>query len=365
MTIVEDTRVLIGGTDADAGHAGAPGITGGVDTHAGTHVAAALDPVGGLLGVREFPATAAGYAALLGWLRGFGTVALAGVEGTGSYGAALARHLAAAGVRVVEVDRADRQDRHRQGKSDPLDAVSAARAAQSGRASGAPRGRDGAVEAIRALMVAKRSARHERIQAINQARALIITGPDDLRARFAGHTPAALVTELAALRPRPGAVPGYATRVTLRELGRRARFLDAQLDRLNELIVPLVTARAPGLLALHGVGPDTAAMLLIAAGDHPERLRSEAAWAHLCGVAPVPASSGKVTRYRLNRGGDRQANHALWRIVITRLSSRPGHPATRAYAERRAAEGLPEKQIIRCLKRYAAREVYRHLRDSL
>ena len=239
MTIVEDTRVTRADTNVITASADAPpaarGITGGVDTHADTHVAAALNPVGGLLGVRVFPATAAGYAAMLGWLRGFGTVALVGVEGTGSYGAGLARHLAAAGIRVVEVDRADRQDRHRQGKSDPLDAVSAARAAQSGRASGAPRGRDGTVEAIRALTVAKRSARHERTQAINQARALIITGPDELRARFAGHTPAALVTELAALRPRPGDVPGYATRITLRELGRRARFLDAQLDRLDEL----------------------------------------------------------------------------------------------------------------------------------
>jgi transposase len=133
-------------------------ITGGVDTHAGVHVAAALDPVGGLLGVREFPATPAGYARLLGWLGGFGTVCLAGIEGTGSYGAGLARHITAAGVRVVEAGRADRQDRRRQGKSDPLDAVSAARAAQSGRARGAPKGRDGAVEAIRALMVAKRAS---------------------------------------------------------------------------------------------------------------------------------------------------------------------------------------------------------------
>src|SRR6516165_2437672 len=168
-------------------------VTGGVDTHAEVHVAAALDSIGGLLGVREFPATAAGYADLLDWLGGFGTVALVGVEGTGSYGAGLARHLAAAGIRVVEVDRADRQDRHRNGKSDPLDAVSAARAALSGRASGAPKGRDGAVEAIRALMVAKRSARQERIQTINQARALIITGPDDIRTRFTGQTPAGLV----------------------------------------------------------------------------------------------------------------------------------------------------------------------------
>ena len=169
-----------------------PAITGGVDTHSEVHVAAALDPVGGLLGTREFPATAAGYAGLLGWLGRFGDVALVGVEGTGSYGAGLARYLAASGVRVVEVDRADRQDRRRKGKSDPLDAVSAARAAQSGRASGEPKGRDGAVEAIRALMVDGRSARGERTQAINQASALILTGPDELRARFAGHRAAAL-----------------------------------------------------------------------------------------------------------------------------------------------------------------------------
>jgi transposase len=336
-------------------------ITGGVDTHADTHVAAALDPIGGLLGVQEFPVTPAGYARLLGWLGGFGTVALVGIEGTGSYGAGLARHVTAAGIRVVEVDRSDRQDRRRQGKSDPLDAVSAARAAQSGRARGAPKGRDGAVEAIRALMVAKRSARSERTQTASQARSLIVTGPDDLRARFAGHTVAALVSGMASLRPRPGSTVGYATRMALRELGRRAEFPGGQLGRLDELIIPLVTARAPSLLALHGVGPDTAALLLIAAGDHPERLRSEAAWAHLCAAAPIPASSGKVTRRRLNPGGNREANHALWRIVITRMSA---HPPTRAYVERRTAEGLSKTEIIRCLKRYVAREVYRHLRPA-
>lgn len=336
-------------------------ITGGVDTHADAHVAAALDPIGGLLGVQEFPATAAGYARLLDWLGGFGTVCVVGIEGTGSYGAGLARHITAAGVRVVEVDRADRQDRRRAGKSDPLDAVSAARAAQSGRARGAPKGRDGAVEAIRVLMVAKRSARAERTQTINQARALILTGPDDLRARFSQHHPADLVAELAALRPRPGGVVGYATRIAARELGRRAEFPGGQLERLDELIVPLVTTRAPGLLALYGVGADTAALLLVAAGDHPERLHSEAAWAHLCAAAPIPASSGKVTRHRLNPGGDRQANHALWRIVITRMSS---HPPTRAYVTRRTKEGLSKKEIIRCLKRYVAREIYPHLRAA-
>ena len=165
-----------------------------------------------------------------------------------------------------------------------------------------------------------------------------MTGPEELRARFAGHSTAALAAAIAALRPRPGDVPGYATGAALRELGRRVRFLDGQLERLDELIGPLVTARAPGLLALHGVGPDTAAMLLVAAGDHPERLRSESSWAHLCGVAPVPRFLGKTAgRYRLNRGGDRQANSALWRIVIVRMSS---HPATRAYADRRGKEGL-------------------------
>ena len=275
-----------------------------------------------------------------GWLKGAGNTGK-NIIINGSYGAGLARHITTAGVRVVEVDRSDRQDRRRQGKSDPLDAVSAARAAQSGRARGASKGRDGAVEAIRALMVAKRSAAGERTQTINQARALILTGPEDLRARFTGHTVADLVAGLASLRPRPGSTVGYATRIALRELGRRAEFPGAQIERLDELIVPLVRAHAPALLALFGIGPNTAALLLIAAGDHPERLRSEAAWVHLCAAAPIPASSGKTTRHRLNRGGDRQANHALWRIVFTRMGS---HPATRAYVERRTAEGKSKKE---------------------
>ena len=295
-----------------------------------------------------------------GWA-GSGRCAWSGSRGPAATAPAWPGTCTAAGVRVVEVDRSDRQDRRRQGKSDPLDAVSAARAAQSGRARGAPKGRDGQVEAIRALMVARRSAASERTQTINQARALVLTGPDDLRDTIRPARHAALVAALASLRPRPGDVVGYATRIALRELGRRAEFLDGQLGRLDELIVPLVTARAPGLLALYGVGPHTAALLLIAAGDHPGRLRSEAAWAHLCGAAPIPASSGKTIRHRLNPGGDRQANHALWRIVFTRLGS---HPATRAYAERRTAEGKSKAEIIRCLKRYVAREVYPHLRPA-
>jgi hypothetical protein len=264
-------------------------------------------------------------------------------------------------VRVAGVDRSDRQDRRRPGKSGPLDAVSAARAAQSGRARGAPKGRDGAVEAIRALMADGRSARSERTQANGQARALIVTGPEDLRARFAAHGTADLVTDLSSLRPRPGAVVGYHTRIALRELGRRAEFPDGQIACLDALIMPLVTGHAPGLLALHGAGTDTAALLLAAAGDHPERLRSEAAWPHLCAAAPIPASSGKTKRHRLNPAGDRQANHALRRIVITPMSS---HPPARAYTGRRTAEGLTETEIIRCLKRYVARQACPHLRAA-
>ena len=307
----------------------------------------------------SFPTTPAGYARLLAWLRSFGPVGLVGVEGTGSYGAGLTRHLVAAGVKVVEVDRSDRQERHRSGKSDPLDAESAARAALSGKAKGAPRGRDSTVEAIRALMVAKRSARGERTRSINQARALVVTGPGDLRTRFEHHRTNDLVAELAALRPRPGDTVGYATRIALRELARRAEFLAAQIDSLDRLLLPLIQQQAPSLLEMYGAGPNVAALLIIAAGDHPDRLRSEAAWAHLCGASPIPTGSGKTNgRYRLNPGGDRQANHALWRIVFTRLGS---HQPTQAYLERRLKEGKSKPEIIRCLKRYVAREVYHHL----
>jgi transposase len=330
-------------------------ITGGVDTHLDIHVAAALDAIGGVLGVESFPTTTAGYVALSAWLAGFGAVRRVGIEGTGSYGAGLARHFQAAGVAVVEVDRADRASRHQQGKSDPLDAISAARAALSGRAKGSPKGRDGTVEAIRILVVTKRSARRERTATINQMRALVATAPDDLRARFAHHTTVCLVAEAAGLRPRPGQIVDYSTRVALRELGRRALYLSEQNERLDELLVPLVADHAPELLARPGVGPHSAALLLIAAGDHPDRLRSEAAWAHLCGTAPIPASSGKITRFRLNPGGDRQANHALWRIVMSRMTF---DPRTREYVQRRLGDGKSKLEIIRCLKRYVAREVY-------
>jgi len=334
-------------------------VTGGVDTHLDLNVAAALDPVGGLLAVAEFPATSGGHRRLLDWLAGFGPVARVGVEGTGSYGAGLARYLRAAGVEVVEVDRPNRQARRRAGKSDPLDALEAARAALSGRASGAAKTRDGNVEAIRALVVAKRSARSTKIKTLNQIRHLSYTAPDQLRERLKGVSRQQLAARAAALRPgqREGADPVLmATKTALRILGCRVLALDEEKARIDALLSELVTQTAPDLLTLHGVGIDTAATLLVTAGDNPGRLRSEAAWAHLCGTAPIPASSGKVTRYRLNRGGDRQANCALWGVVITRLRN---DPRTQAYMTRRLAEGRSKPEVI--LKRYVAREVYHHL----
>jgi len=286
-------------------------------------------------------------------------VARVGVEGTGSYGAGLARHLAARGVEVVEVDRPNRQARRRTGKTDQADAIEAARAAQGGRAFGRAKSRDGEVEAIRALVVAKRSARSTRIKTINQIRHLGFCAPDPLRDQLAGLSRTRIAPVAASLRPHPGGDPvTYATKVALRTLGQRVLALDAEKAALDELIGRHVAQVAPGLLDLPGVGVDTAALLLVAAGDNPERLRSEAAWAHLCGVAPIEASSGKVTRRRLNRGGDRQANHALWRVVITRMGV---DERTKVYVTRRLAEGLSKSEIIRCLKRYVAREVYRQL----
>src|SRR6516165_494667 len=334
-------------------------VTGGVDTHLDLHVAAALDGLGGVLGVESFATSPAGYRELLEWLSSFGTVARVGVEGTGAYGAGLARYLHRQGVRVIEVDRANRQARRQAGKSDPADAVEAARAAQSGRARGVAKTRDGNVEAIRALLVTRRSARSVRVKTLCQIRHLLFTGPDELRERLQGLSAIMLPRQAAAMRPRTGTdVVAYTTKLAVRTLARRVVALDEETTHIDELLAVLVAETAPSLLALHGVGVEGAASLLVTAGDNPGRLRSEAAWAHLCGVSPIEASSGKVVRHRLNRGGDRQANSALWRIVVVRMVS---HAPTRAYVERRTKEGRSKREIIRMLKRYVAREVYRHL----
>jgi transposase len=344
MTIVEITRA----------------ITGGVDTHLDVHVAAVVDVGGGVLGVASFPTTSAGFVQLYDWLATFGTVARVGVEGTGAYGAGLARYLRRRDVEVIEVDRPNRQQRRRAGKSDVVDAVEAARAALSGRASGIAKTADGNAEAIRALLIAKRSARDTRIMCLNQIRHLGFTAPDELRERLRGVSRRRLAHTAAGFRPTAGTdVVTHATKLALQTLGRRVLDQEAATERIDAELATLVHATAPGLLALEGVGIDTAAILIVAAGDNPQRLHSEAAFAHLCGVAPIEASSGKTVRHRLNRGGNRQANHALWRIVFTRMSS---DERTRKYVARRLAQGRSKPEIIRILKRYVAREVYKHLR---
>jgi transposase len=299
------------------------------------------------------------------WAADLGTIERVGIEGTGSYGAGLARWLRARGLTVSEVERPHRhgrQARRRRGKSDPLAAEAAARAVQAGTIIGRPTAGDGRVEMIRTLRLARRSAMKARTQAANQLHALVVTAPDDLRTRLRVLSLAELVRQAAAFRRGRGgripSTPGAATKLALRSLAVRHRQLSAEIEALDAELEQLVAGTAPHLLAIKGLGTDTAGALLVAAGDHPERLRSEAAFASLCGVAPIPASSGKTNRHRLSRGGDRDANRARYLLALGRMS---WDLPTRAYVDRRTADGLSKPEIIRCLKRSLARELYRTL----
>jgi transposase len=336
-------------------HIEPPRVTVGVDTHKQVHVAAARDQLGRRLGTTLAPASSAGYGELLAWARGLGEIDSWGVEGTGSYGAGLVRFLAAHGQRVVEVNRPDRQLRRRRGKSDPVDADAAARTVQAGEATGTPKTQDGTVEMVRSLRVARQSAVKARTQAVNAIKALLVTAPAELREQLDGLPTAALLRQAATLEPGKPATPTAAAMLALRTLAQRYQHLDAEIQVLTGELDRLTATHAPALRALLGVGPEVAAALLVCAGDNPARLRSEAAFAALCGTSPVEASSGKTRRHRLNRGGDRQANAALHRIVIVRLR---WHQPTRDYVARRTAEGKTSKEILRCLKRYVAREVF-------
>jgi transposase len=337
-------------------------VTVGVDTHAEVHVAAVIDAVGRELGHASFPTTTAGYRRLWRWAVGHGHIVSVGVEGTGVYGAGLARWLASAGATVVEVDRPDRKARRFQGKSDPLDAYAAARAVLSGRATTVPKLRDGRVEMIRTLHVTRRSAVKSAAQAKNQLHAEIKPAPDQLRAELRDLTWAKLRDRCAGLRPGGLDDVTAAVKFTLRSLARRIVALEAEIADLDRQLRPLVTATAPTLSAIYGVGLDVAATLLVAAGDNPDRLDSPAAFAHLCGAAPIPASSGKTQRHRLNRGGNRQANHALWVIAMVRLRH---DPRTKTYRDRRTTEGRSPREIIRCLKTYISREIHRAILTDL
>jgi transposase len=331
----------------------AAAVIGGVDTHADVHVAAACDQVGSVLGTQAFPTTTAGYRQLLGWLRGFGDLTVVGIEGTGSYGVGLTRFLLEAGVDLREVLRPNRQVRRRNGKTDVVDAIAAARAVLSGEASARPKSHDGAVEALRALKIVHRSANKSRTQALNQMRDLITTAPDGLRTELRGLRRRQRIAVCAAFRPGDRDDLVTITKLTLRTLARRFADLDEELAVLNARRRRITHALAPRLVAAHGIGPETAAGLLLAAGDNPDRLGSERSWAALLASNPIEASSGKTKRHRLNRGGDRHCNSALWRIVVVRMAT---DPRTKAYVERRTKEGLSTAEIIRCLKRYVARE---------
>jgi transposase len=334
----------------------------GVDTHFDAHVAVALDHLGRRLGVATLPTTEKGYEQLVSWAQGLGPVRCAGVEGTSSYGAGVARHLKSRGIEVLEIERPKRRQRstsRRNGKSDHADAEAAARIVLAGEAAGVPKSGDGCVEMIHVLRAARRAAVKARTQAANQLRNLLVTAPEGLRGRLRELSTKALVAT--AVRFRPGDSPGNpeeATRFALRSVARRYRSLSEEIVELDVQLTRLVTRVAPGLVALPGVGTDHAATLLVAAGDNPERLRSEASFASLCGVSPVQASSGKVVRHRLNRGGNRDANRALHSICVVRMGR---DRRTQAYVTRRTVEGKSKREIMRCLKRYVAREVYRIL----
>jgi len=338
-------------------------VIGGVDTHKDVHVAAVLDEHGRLLDTAAFPATAHGYRRLTGWLCGFGEVLAIGVEGTGSWGAGLSRHLRARGLNVIEVNRTNRQTRRRKGKTDTVDAEAAARAVLSGDATVVPKAGDGPVESVRQLRVARAGAMKARTAAANQLHSLTDTAPDELRARLRGLTTLQRARRCARLRPNDLTHPSDAAKIALRSVASRWLALHDEIRALDKHIKTILDQIAAPLLARHGIGYETSGALLCAAGDNPERLETEGGYAALCGSSPVEISSGKTRRHRLNRAGDRHANAALWTIVMVRIRS--NHPPTITYLERRTTEGLSKRETIRCLKRYVAREIYNDIRAAL
>jgi transposase len=339
-------------------HSRAGEVVLGVDTHKDFHVAAIVTTQSKFVASERFPTTAEGYRQLLAWARRHGDVRRAGVECTGSYGAALTRLLLEEGVVVLEVNQGDRAERRRRGKSDAVDAEAAACAVLSGRARATAKTGDGEVEVLRLLRIAKTSAVKARSQAINQLKAILVRGEPELREALTGLSNPALIRRCADLEQGIPANPDGAARYALRLLARRITSLTAEITDLNAGIEAAIRRRSPHLLERYGVGPDTASVLLLTAGDNSDRMTSEAAFAALCGVSPVEASSGKTQRRRLNRGGDRAANCALYTIVLARLR---WDQRTQDYVHRRVSEGLTRREAIRCLKRYVAREIYRDI----
>jgi len=332
-------------------------IVGGVDTHKDLHVAAVVDEFDRVLASQCFATTRHGYKQMLAWMRTFGSLQRVGIEATGSYGAGLLRYMQKAGVEVLEVTTPDKHDRRKRGKNDDLDAQNAAHAAFAGKRTVTPKSRDGMIESLRVLKACRKTAVAARRVALQMIQNTIVCAPDELRETLRKMTRMQLIRTRAAWRPDLTDYRNVASayRITLKSLGRRYLELHDEIADLDTMIVAIVDELAPALVARNSIGHETAAQLLLTAGDNVQRLRSEASFAALCGVSPVPASSGKTTRHRLSRGGDRAANSALHIIAIGRLRT---DPRTQAYVAKRITEGHSKLEAIRCLKRYIAREVF-------
>ena len=335
----------------------------GIDTHDNTHHAAIITATGVLIEHCQFDTTAAGYEKLSFWIRSHGNPVSVGIEGTSSYGAGISRHLRRHQIKVVEVPRPNRKLRRSVGKSDPIDAEAAARAVLARHQLSESKYGDGPIEAIRALRVARSSAVKSATASMNTIRSMLVTAPEALRAQLRGYSTTALLDACIALDADTARLtdPTHATILALRSLATRTRQLRMEANELKKHLAKLVAEVAPETSNVFGLGPDTAAAMLITVGDNPARLKSESSFAHLCGVAPIPASSGKTTRHRLHRGGDRRANQALHTAVVVRLRY---SDKAREYAERRRSEGKSMPEIIRCQKRYLAREVFTAIRHD-
>lgn len=336
-------------------------VIAGIDTHADTHHVALVTEYGKRLGDRKFLAIGSGYREIAAYLTSFGPVTAVGVEGTGSYGAELSRVLAGHGFTVREVNRPNRAERRLRGKSDPLDAYQAAESVLSDRGTSTPKTRDGYVEALRVLRTARTSAMKARTAVLNQISGVLTAATDEVRAKYRGMDSEARARAMATSRPSGNpSDPLMATLLTLKRMGARHRFLSQEIAETDAELAAIVSTHAPELLEVNGVGTVVASQLLVTFGDNPERLGSEASFAALAGVAPIPASSGKTTRHRLSRGGDRQANSALHSVVLSRMAT---DQRTREYVVKRTEEGKGKKEIIRCLKRYVAREIFRVMKS--
>ena len=333
-------------------------VTVGVDTHKHIHVAVVIDGLGTRLGDRPFSVDSGGYTQLEAWAGSFGPVEAFGIEGTGSYGAGLASVLRRRGHRIVEVNRGDRRARRANGESDTVDAAAAARAVLNGTATATPKFADGLAEMIRQIKIARDTARKARTTAVIALKTIVVNAPAELREQLDPLADKALIDRCVGFRPGEITSPTASAKHTLRALARRWLDLNTEIAGHDTILDDLTTQASPTLREGFGIGADTAAEMLIVLGDNPTRIHSEAAFAKLCGACPIPASSGQTNRYRLYRGGHRQANAALYRSVIVRMRF---HQPTIDYVTRRTAEGLTKRDIIRCLKRFLAREIYQRV----